>query len=97
VDKYFGVLGNPANLVYVTRDREGQRSQQFRTLFLQELIRRGVLAPSFVVSFSHENEDIDRTVHAVAEALAVYRKALDDGVERYLVGRAVKPVFRRFN
>jgi glutamate-1-semialdehyde 2,1-aminomutase len=97
VDKYFGVLGNPANLVYMTRDREGQRSQQFRALFLQELIRRGVLAPSFVVSFSHEDKDIDRTVDAVAEALAVYRKALDDGVERYLVGRAVKPVFRRFN
>jgi glutamate-1-semialdehyde 2,1-aminomutase len=91
------VLGNPPNLVYVTRDREGQRSQQFRALFLQELIRRGILAPSFVVSYAHQNEDVDRTVAAVAEALAVYRRALDDGVEHYLVGRAVKPVFRRFN
>jgi glutamate-1-semialdehyde 2,1-aminomutase len=91
------VLGNPANLVYFTRDREGLPSQPFRTLFLQELIRRGVLAPSFVVSYAHRNEDVDRTVDAVAEALAVYRRALDDGVEHYLVGRAVKPVFRRFN
>jgi glutamate-1-semialdehyde 2,1-aminomutase len=97
VDQYFGVLGNPSNLVYVTRDREGQRSQQFRALFLQELIRGGVLAPSFVVSYAHQNQDLDRTVDAVAKALAVYRRALDDGVEHYLVGRAVKPVFRRFN
>jgi glutamate-1-semialdehyde 2,1-aminomutase len=97
VEGHFGVLGNPANLVYFTRDRDGQPSQPFRTLFLQELIRRGVLAPSFVVSYAHQNDDIDRTVDAVAEALAVYRRALDGAVEQYLIGRAVKPVFRRCN
>lgn len=97
VEQYFGVLGNPANLVYATRDPEGQPSQPFRTLFLQELIRRGVLAPSLVISYAHQDEDLERTIDMVAEALAVYRRALDDGVEHYLVGRAVKPVFRRFN
>jgi hypothetical protein len=28
--------------------------------------------------------------------LAVYRRALDEGVDRYLRGRPVKPVFRPF-
>ena len=97
VANHFDVLGNPTNLVYETRDRTGQPSQPFRTLFLQELIRRGVLAPSFVVSYSHRDEDIDATVDAVAEAFAVYRRALEDGPEPYLVGRPVRPVFRRFN
>jgi len=97
VEQQFGVLGNPSNLVFATRDAAGQPSQPFRTLFLQELARRGVLAPSFVVSYSHRDEDIDATVDAVAEALTVYRRALDDGPDRYLVGRSVKPVFRRFN
>ncbi len=97
VADYFGLMGNPTNLLYVTLDRNGKPSQQFRTLLLQELIRGGVLAPSFVVSYAHQDQDIDRTVDAVADALAVYRRALDDGVERYLVGRPVKPVFRRFN
>jgi glutamate-1-semialdehyde 2,1-aminomutase len=97
VAQQFGVLGNPSNLVFVTRDSAGQPSQPFRTLFLQELVRRGVLAPSFVVSYSHRDEDIDATVEAVAQALTVYRRALDDGPDRYLVGRSVKPVFRRFN
>jgi glutamate-1-semialdehyde 2,1-aminomutase len=68
----------------------------FRALFLQELIRRGVLAPSFVVSSSHSDEDIDRTIEAVAGALAVYRRALDEGPERHLIGRPVQPVFRTF-
>jgi glutamate-1-semialdehyde 2,1-aminomutase len=64
---------------------------------MQELIRNGVLAPSFVVSFSHGDDDIDRTVAAIDAALAVYRKALDDGgVEGYLQGPPVKPVFRAY-
>jgi glutamate-1-semialdehyde 2,1-aminomutase len=33
-------------------------------------------------------------VEAIHEALAIYRKALDEGVEKYLKGRAVKPVYR---
>ena len=53
--------------------------------------------PSLVVSFSHSDEDIDRTVEAVGEALAVYRRALDDGIERFLEGRPVQPVFRPRN
>ena len=53
--------------------------------------------PSLVVSFSHTDADIDRTVEAIGEALYVYRKALDEGVEKYLLGRPVKPVFRSFN
>jgi glutamate-1-semialdehyde 2,1-aminomutase len=33
----------------------------------------------------------------VHEALAIYRKALDEGIDKYLAGRPVKPVNRRFN
>jgi glutamate-1-semialdehyde 2,1-aminomutase len=93
----FGVLGRACNLVFATRDADGQASQPFRTLFLQEMLRRGILAPSFVVSYSHSDADIDRTIEAVDGTLAVYRRALDEGVERHLEGRPVKPVMRRFN
>jgi glutamate-1-semialdehyde 2,1-aminomutase len=94
--EHVGVAGRDANLVYFTKDADGNRSQPMRTLFLQELIRGGVIAPSFVVSYAHTDADIDRTVEVVDAALAVYAKALSDGVERYLVGRPVKPVFRPF-
>jgi glutamate-1-semialdehyde 2,1-aminomutase len=41
--------------------------------------------------------DIDRTVDVVADACAVYRKALDNGDPGpWLGGRPVKPVFRRY-
>jgi glutamate-1-semialdehyde 2,1-aminomutase len=97
VSDYFGVAGRACNLIYLTKDADGNRSQPFRTLFLQEMLRRGVLAPSFTTSYAHTDEDIDRTVEAVDGALGVYAKALADGPEGYLSGRPVKPVFRPYN
>ncbi|WP_033340222.1 glutamate-1-semialdehyde 2,1-aminomutase [Catenuloplanes japonicus] len=98
VSDHFGVLGRDCNLIYYTKDASGERSQPFRTLFLQELIAGGVIAPSFSISFSHTDADVDRTVEVVDAALGVYAKALDAGsVDGLLRGRPVAPVFRRFN
>ena len=97
VDQHFRLVGRDCNLAYMTRDSDGRPSQEYRTLFMQELVRHGVLAPSFVVNYSHDDGTIDLTVEAVAEALGVYRRALDNGVENYLFGPPVKPVYRRFN
>jgi glutamate-1-semialdehyde 2,1-aminomutase len=91
------ILGKPCCLSYATLDQDGRPSQAFRTLFLQETIRRGVLMPSLVVSYSHTDDDLDLTVEAIDAALAVYRRALDDGVERYLVGRPSQTVYRAYN
>jgi glutamate-1-semialdehyde 2,1-aminomutase len=93
---YFDCIGRDCCLLYSTCDADKRPSQPFRTLFLQEIIARGVIAPAFVVSYSHTDQDIDRTIEIVGEALAVYRKALENGVEKYLRGRPVKPVFRPF-
>jgi glutamate-1-semialdehyde 2,1-aminomutase len=92
---HFQVVGRPCNLVYVTRDAERNPSQAFRTLFMQEMVKQGVLAPSFVVSYSHSDADIDRTVDAVRRALIVYRRGLEDGIQTVLEGRPVRPVDRR--
>lgn len=92
---HFQLIGRPSNLVYRCCDREGQPSQAFRTLFLQETIRRGILAPSFVVSYSHSDDDIDQTIEAVDGALSVYRHALEDGIDTCLIGRPVQPVFTK--
>lgn len=92
-----GVVSRDCNLLFYTRDAAGQPSQPLRTLFMQELVRHGILAPSFVVSWSHSEADIDRTIEAVARALPVYRQALDaNSVDGLLDGPSVKPVFRRF-
>jgi glutamate-1-semialdehyde 2,1-aminomutase len=91
------VIGKPCNLVYYTQDQDRKSSQAFRALFMQETIKRGLLMPSLIISYSHTDADIDKTVAAIDEALYVYRKAIDEGVEKYLVGQPVKPVFRKYN
>jgi glutamate-1-semialdehyde 2,1-aminomutase len=93
---HFECVGRDCCLFYGTRDEQGKPSQAFRALFLQEIIRRGVIAPAFVVSYSHSDADIDTTIEIVGEALSIYRKALTEGVEKFLEGRAVKPVFRPY-
>lgn len=93
---YVDVVSRDCNLLFGTRDANKQPSQPFRTLFMQELVKRGVIAPSFVVSYSHSEGDIDYTLQAISEALEVYRKAIEEGIDQYLESRPVKPVFRKY-
>jgi glutamate-1-semialdehyde 2,1-aminomutase len=94
---FFELMGRPCNLVFVTSDENGRSSQPFRTLFMEALIDRGIIAPSFVVSYSHSDSDIEKTAEAVFEAHRIYRQALDEGIGKYLRSRSVKPVNRPFN
>lgn len=82
---------------YATLDADGQASLPLRTLFAQEMVRSGVLMPWIALSYRHGEEELRLTAQALDAALPVYRKAVEDGVERYLVGPAIKPVFRRYN
>ncbi len=97
LEDHFEVRGRPCCLTYATLDQKKESSQAFRTLFLQETMKRGVLLPSLVVSYSHSDSDIQQTVDGIAAALLVYRRALEEGIDRHLQGRPVKPVFRKFN
>ncbi|APT55887.1 glutamate-1-semialdehyde 2,1-aminomutase [Roseomonas gilardii] len=91
------IEGRGSNLVFGTRDAEGKASQHFRALLMQELIRRGVIGPSLVISYAHDDNAIDRTIEAFEGALPVYARALRDGVGKYLVGPPTKIVYRRYN
>jgi glutamate-1-semialdehyde 2,1-aminomutase len=95
LSQHFQLFGRPCNLLYGTKGNDGKPSQAFRTLFLQETIRRGLLMPSLVVSYSHTDQDIERTISVIDEALAVYARALHDGVDKYLEGRPSRTVFDR--
>jgi glutamate-1-semialdehyde 2,1-aminomutase len=95
IDSHLYADGHPCNLVFVTKDADHHKSQPFRTLFMQEILRRGVIAPSLVVSEAFTENDISHSLWAFAEAAEVYKKALHDGVEFHLHGRSVKPVFRK--
>ena len=97
LDAHVSIDGLPNCLFYTARDGSGAPSQAFRTLLLQETIRRGVIMPSLVLSYAHGDEDIDQTVDAIDGALGVYARALNDGVMAHLVGPPSQTVYRAFN
>jgi glutamate-1-semialdehyde 2,1-aminomutase len=97
IANYFQIIGPEYCSVYTTLDVDKNHSEEFRTLFLQETIKRGLLMPSTIVSYSHEDKDIEETVDKVYDALIVYKKALNEGIDKYLIGKSIKPVFRRYN
>lgn len=97
IRKHFDVDGSAISMNFVAHDRNGEVSPALRTLFMQELARHGVLMPWVAISQSHGPRELEMTLEASRQALRVVTQALEDGVERFLIGPAVKPVFRRFN
>lgn len=93
----FKVGGPACSPYYLTQDEAGANSLALRTLFSQEMIRAGVLMPWIALSYRHDEKELAATEAAVGQAFAVYRRALNEGVEKYLVGPVIKPVFRKFN
>ena len=95
--EHVAIIGPDCCSVYTTRDQDKRPSQPFRTLFLQETMKRGLLMPSSIVSYAHSDKDIEKTIERISEALVIYRKALEEGIGKYLVGGPVKPVYRKYN
>ena len=97
IQNFFEIVGPAVSLAYVTRDNSGNSSLAFRTLFAQEMVRNGVLIPWIAQSFSHRENELEKTLTATRKALLLYRQALEGDLARYLVGPEIRPVFRRFN
>lgn len=94
---YIPIFGRPSTLVFGTRDAAGNPSQPYRTLLLQELLKRGVMGQSLVISAAHNDEDLQVTVDAFRGAASVYARAIEAGTtDRLLVGRPVAPAIRDF-
>jgi len=78
-------------------DKDGNNSFGLRTLFHQELIKKGVLFQGiFCPHFSHTDKDVEHLLNAIDESCAVYKKGLEEGFEKYLIGEPIKPVFRKY-
>ncbi len=97
LSEHFLTEGPAVALNYVTRDTSGAPSMPMRTLLAQELLKRGVMMPWISFSQAHGDTELAITMEALDGALGVFKQALDGGVERFLEGPAIKPVFRTHN
>lgn len=97
IEKNFVAGGIECSPYYLTFDNNGQNSLGLRTLFSQEMIKNGVLIPWIALSYAHGEKELEITKNALEKTFEVYKKAVDEGYEKYLVGNPIKPVFRKFN
>lgn len=97
ISKYFYAAGPSANPYYNTLTSDGLPWFELRTLFAQEMIKQGVLMPWLAFSYRHGDAELEKSRKALEIAMNVCARGVAEGVENYLIGPAIKPVFRRFN
>lgn len=96
--EYVRMAGVPCSPYQQFLDKRGNADLALRTLYLQEMIRHGILIPYIAISAAHSAADIDNTLEASRKAMQIVQQAIERGTtEGLLVGPAVKPVFRKYN
>ena len=90
------ITGHPPRSGFVFRGSDGIESLDIKSLFLQEAHKRGVLFGGPVyISFSHTEQDIERTLDVSYEAMRTVREAIDEGgVDRFMEGKKIGTVYR---
>lgn len=96
LSEYFVVKGYPCSPYYLTYDINKNISLEYKTLFMQEMIKNKVIMNYISISFAHGNDELLITLDAVKKSLEIYKKALNEGIEKYLIGPVIKPVFRKY-
>jgi glutamate-1-semialdehyde 2,1-aminomutase len=97
ISEYFYMYGFDCSPYYCTKNKNKEVSLEFRTLFMQEMIKHKVLMPWIAICYSHRDKELEITLNAIKKSLIIYKKALEEGIEKYLVGPCIKPVFRKYN
>lgn len=96
LEKYISFIDTNWMPIFIFKDKTENVSMGLRTLFLQEMIARGVLFQgSFVPCFSHNQDDVNFFAEAFNESCDIFIKGLESGYEKFLVGEPTKPVFRK--
>jgi glutamate-1-semialdehyde 2,1-aminomutase len=97
IAKHFFAAGPAVSPYFATVTAEGKPWLELRTLFAQEMIKQGVLIPWLALSYRHGEAELAKTRQALTQALGVCARGVAEGVDKYLIGPAIKPVFRRYN
>lgn len=97
INTKFYFEGFPGRVNFITKNNNGNDSFEFRTLFAQEMVKRGILIPYIANSYAHKKNELNATLEAMRMSLDIYKKALNEGVNHYLESEPIKPVFRKYN
>lgn len=97
LQEYFYIEGAACSPNFVVCGKDKKASLEYRTVFLQEMLRNGILMPYIAIAYEHTENEIDKTLEAARKAIRLYNDALNADVKQFIVGNAIKPVFRKYN
>lgn len=90
-------IGLSPRTVMIFKDRESRESLLLKSVFQQEVIKRGILSAGYHnICYSLSDADVEKTLEAYQEALQTLARALEsDNPAAFLEGEPVQPVFRQ--
>lgn len=97
INDYIYMTGVGCSPYYVCLDKFKKPSQIFKTLFVQQMLKSNILMPWVAISNSHGKQELEKTRKALIKTFEVYKKALKQDPNKFVKGRIIKPVFRKYN
>ena len=94
---YFYLSGAACSPNFIVCGKDRLPSMEYRTVFVQEMLREGILMPYIAVAYEHTDREVEITLDAARKAMKVYAEALNGNVRDYIIGNVIKPVFRKYN
>jgi len=96
VDSLLSISGQPAWSFLAIRDTEKATQWQTKTLLMQELFERGILAyGTHNISYAHSEADVDRLLAVYDEVFPILREgAIDGRMTQLLRCKPLEPLFR---
>jgi len=96
LDDIFRTSGHPAWSFLQVKAQDKYTAFEIKTLFLQEMFKRGILIlSSHNLNFSHSEEDIDKLISVYREVLPLIKQSIDDGnLIEQLNCKPLQPLFQ---
>jgi glutamate-1-semialdehyde 2,1-aminomutase len=97
IKDHLKIEGYACSPVFNFLNKQGVPDLGLKTLFGQEMLKQNVMMMFIVTSFSHQNRELEITLDAFRKVMPIMVQAIENGYEKYLEGKVVKPVFRKYN
>ena len=96
VRAFLGISGHPSWSFLNFNDCDGTSAWEIKTLWLQEVLRRGILCiGTHNLSYAHTEADVDRLLEVYDEVFALLRDAVRNrAMTQYLECQPLRPLFR---
>jgi len=98
LEKITGAIGLPEHSVIFFNSHKELDSLIIKSLFQQELIKRGILTIGVQnICYSLNDSDIKKTLEAYNDSLKILNKAItQEKVLEYIEGKPIRPIFKRW-